>query len=158
MHTSDCSVALSGLGVPSSVVAACRQFVLYVPGEAESALQRLGPILEGKLADAAGSLSSSLNHLQVLWPSHSTPALYYGTCRDSEITMRGLSPDQIFLRLPGLTKLDIAGHVEQSCLMEFQCRLVCKGQNIHHFSARYCLHLVRRCQVLCLPHSDSACL
>ena len=65
-YSVNCSVALNGLGVPSAAVAACRQFVLYVPGEAESALQRLRPILEGKLADTAGTLSLSLDHLQVL--------------------------------------------------------------------------------------------
>ena len=62
-------VALSGLGVPSAAVAACRQFVLYVPGEAEAALQRLRPILEDRLVDPAGPVSASLHHLQVPRPS-----------------------------------------------------------------------------------------
>lgn len=58
-------MALSGLGVPSSAVAACKQFVTFVPGEAEAALQRVRPTLEAKSANATGQLAASLDHLQV---------------------------------------------------------------------------------------------
>ena len=87
-----CSVALSGLGVPSAAVAACRQFVLYVPGEAEAALQRLRPILEGKLADGAGALSLGLDHLQVLAFSTTLPSLCINAINHATDTCPCLEP------------------------------------------------------------------